>query len=201
MNRLQSNGKTVKSCDAGSPVMGVTDATGVYQFLKLKPDGSLYSSIAQGESITQQVLPAGPMATNTLLAFGQIVTAKPYARTLRLSPWVAFDTGGLAAGVAVMFTFAGSTLSVYAATRVAGVDNFSPALTDFHTGANGFYSVISMSQIGGSTIYATTNQAAQLFAEVNVPANKALEMIVYAAIPTTIAQPLLFYGASSAIEL
>lgn len=152
------SGATAKSCDAGIPIVGRTSPTGVYETLKVNADGSLPLA-ANGAPVTGVPTPQNPTAlanpvtgvkpTGLVLAYNAIVGAPIASGLYKINPFFLCNASVLGS---VNFTLIkqGSSLDVYATSRVPFVDGYTPAINNFQTGYSFFWHNIVNQAMGGN---------------------------------------------------
>lgn len=154
-------GKIALQCDAGSPMMGRTSDTGVYQMLKVNSDGSLpFAAVTLPPDATTSynLSPfsyntgiAGLKAAGVVMGYVDINTAIVDAGLYVVEPW--FVTSQNAGGaVDMILVKVGSPLDFYCNTRAIGTDAFTPSIADFSAGAACFWHNVLMNQVGSSQI-------------------------------------------------
>jgi hypothetical protein len=174
------SGSTAVQCDAGIPIMGRTADTGVYQIIKVNPDGSIASPAAYIPNTTDLALPvANPLNPVGVFAAGIILYYNPSnvgfvadvqtAGVYVIRPFFMFQYTVLGA-VNFALIQNGTPLDAYVSGRAIGTDSFAPSITDVSQGLAYFWHNVANQQVGGTvakSVFAN-NQQFEVFLEVGV---------------------------------
>jgi hypothetical protein len=174
------SGSTAVQCDAGIPIMGRTADTGVYQIIKVNPDGSIASPAAYIPNTTDLALPvANPLNPVGAFAAGIILYYNPsnvgfvaditVAGIYVVRPFFMFQYTVLGA-VNFALIQSGTPLDAYAGTRNIGTDSFAPSITDVSQGLGYVWHNIANQQVGGQigkSVF-NNNQQFEIFLEAGI---------------------------------
>lgn len=170
VNNTKPSGTNAIPCDAGTPVMGRTSPTGVYEIIKVNAAGEIVTSALNtflpgtaayiGTNPAQLTLVPGAPAANTFIGFAPVNALITIDEGIySVNPAFIFDNGGVnAGGCSFMLYKDGSTVDAYI-TTLPPFNAFAPGIANLLTGVFGYWHNSANQLMGGnvSQSYNRTN--------------------------------------------
>lgn len=162
------SGSSAKSCDAGIPIVGRTSSTGVYEILKVNPDGSISTGATPvSDTIAPYTpnpsavgTPGGVIAAGTLIVNTTVIGTAIDAGLYRINPYFAY-AGAAGGSVNIMLIKQGSTIETYVNTRGVYVDTYNPTISDISDGIAAYWHGNAIQDFGISLFTAYNRSNAQ----------------------------------------